>query len=92
MFGPRGGLSLSTVIGSLSRTLEVVNQMIPIYKETRPMIQNARNTFNLIKDFGKNSTNKIMANKAKNIEPIKEKINMINHVNSKPLTNPTFFQ
>ncbi len=92
MFGPRSILptfSLTKMLGGLSKTLGVVNQIIPIYKEAKPMISNARNAISLIKEFGNTTTNKVMTNTAKNLGPIKEKINNINISNQK---GPTFFQ
>lgn len=95
MFGPRIGaptLSFGKILGGLSKTLGVVNQVIPIYKEAKPMIQNARTAFSLIKELGNTTTNRIMTNKEKNIKSIKEKINTINNVNFTNHNGPTFFQ
>lgn len=95
MFGPKIGvtsLSLGKVLGGVSKTLGVVNQVIPLYKEAKPMIQNARSAFNLIKEFGNSTTTRIMENKEKNIKPIKEKINTLNNVNLSNKNSPTFFQ
>ena len=72
----------------MSKTLGVVNQVIPIYKEAKPIIQNARNTMNLIKEFTNSSVNKIIEKKEKNVEPLKQ---IINKTNNK-YNNPTFFQ
>ena len=93
MFGPKIGTSFSfgKILGGISKTLGVVNQVIPIYKEAKPMIQNARTAFSILKEFGNSTTNKIINNTEKNIIPIKEKINIINNVNSN-INNPTFFQ
>ncbi|MBE5806337.1 MAG: hypothetical protein E7313_06525 [Clostridiales bacterium] len=93
MFGPKVGtnaLTFGKMLGGLSKTLGVVNQVIPIYKEAKPMIQNARNAFNLIKEFGNTTTNRIVTNTEKNIGPIKEKINSLNSLENKK--GPTFFQ
>ena len=61
MFGnPYGtGLSLTKVITGLSKTLSVANQVIPLYREAKPMINNAKTIFSALKEFGKNNnTNK----------------------------------
>ena len=95
MFGPEMKVfSWAKVIGGMSKTLGVVNQIIPIYKSAKPMIQNARSAFKVVKEFGNNSVNKIMINKEKNIKPIKEKINTTHNVNFTPNSNnnPKFFQ
>jgi len=96
MFGPRpisSGLSFGKVLGGISKTLGVVNQVIPLYKETKPMIQNARNAFSLIKEFSNTSTNRIMSNTEKNVKQIKEKIQTIELIekNTENKKGPTFF-
>jgi len=95
MFGPKIGtssFSFGKILGGLSKTLGVVNQVIPIYKEAKPMIQNARTAFSLLKEFGNNTSSRIISTTKKNMTPIKEKINTFNSVNSKNSNTPTFFQ
>ena len=97
MFGPRLGtstFSFGKILGGLSKTLGVVNQVIPLYKEAKPIIQNAKTAFNLIKEMGSTTTNRIINNTEKNVKQIKESIteindNKINYGNQK---GPTFFQ
>ena len=87
--------SVSNIVGGLSKTLGLVNQIIPLYKEAKPMIQNARNTISLIKEFSNTTTNKIKINTEKNIAPLKEKVETIKNINEQNnLQNkkgPTFF-
>ncbi len=95
MFGPRlgGGLSLTRVIGGISKTLNVVNQVIPLYKEAKPLVNNARNAINLLKDISKTTTKRVIENTNKNIGPIKEKMqNITNISNISSEKGPTFFQ
>lgn len=47
----RSGLTLTKVIGGMSKTLNVVNQLIPLYKEAKPMLSNAQNAFKIAKEF-----------------------------------------
>lgn len=47
----RSGLTLTKVIGGMSKTLNVVNQLIPLYKEAKPIISNAQNAFKIAKEF-----------------------------------------
>ena len=45
MFGPniaKSGLSLTKVLSGISKGLGLMNQAIPIYKEIKPMIGNAK--------------------------------------------------
>jgi len=84
--------SIGKIVGGLSKTLNVANQLIPLYKEAKPMIQNAKSAFGLIKEFGNTTTNKVLTNKEKNITPIKEKIESLkdNNINQNK-KGPTFF-
>ena len=52
------GLSFIKIIGGLSKTLQVANQIIPIYQKAKPAIMNARNMLNVLKEMNKkdNST------------------------------------
>ncbi len=96
MFGPRSifsGLSLGRVVGGISKTLGVVNQIIPIYKEAKPMIDNAKSAFALMKEFGNKATTRVLNNTEKNLKPLKDKINVsLNNPNVGNQKGPTFFQ
>ena len=35
----------------MSKTLNVVNQLIPLYKEAKPMLSNAQNAFKIVKNL-----------------------------------------
>lgn len=86
--------SIGKLVGGLSKTLGVVNQVIPIYKEAKPLVQNAKNALSLIKEFSNTATDRVNKNKINNIEPIKEKINIIKNMDNKNISNkkgPTFF-
>lgn len=85
-------LSLSKIVGGLSKTLGIANQIIPIYKEARPMIQNARNALNLVKEFSNSTTTRIQNNTQKNLKPLKEKVELIKNINANEnKKGPTFF-
>lgn len=94
---PPSPFSIGKLIGGISKTLNVANQVIPLYKEAKPMIQNARNAFSLIKEFTNTTTTKVMNNTEKNIKPIKEKIEGIKNTNVYNINveqnkkGPTFF-
>lgn len=57
MFGnPYGtGLTFTKVLSGISKTLNVANQVIPIYKEAKPMINNAKTILGALKEFGKSN-------------------------------------
>lgn len=80
-------LSLSKVLSGISKTLGIVNQAIPIYKEIKPMVSSARKVFEIAKEFNKTTSAKIV-----DITPKKE---VTENVTSDKLvnnTNPVFFQ
>lgn len=83
--------SIGKMIGGISKTLNVANQIIPLYKEAKPMIQNAKSAISLIKEFGNSKANTIISNKEKNINPIKEKIEIIKKDLNQNKKGPTFF-
>ena len=64
MFGnPYGsGLSFTKVLSGISKTLNVANQVIPIYREAKPMIHNAKTIFSALKEFGKSNPNTTSTN------------------------------
>lgn len=84
------GLSLTKIIGGLSKTLQIANQVIPLYQKTKPIINNAKSLFSIVKEFKKPS---------KPIAPqLKEKTNLLIQNNSETPTikkesntSPTFF-
>lgn len=82
MFGPRSSLySFGTIINGISKTLNVVNQALPLYNQINPMIKNARNAIGIVKEFNKSTIN----NTPKRINNIKKNVNLNNN-------RPTFFQ
>lgn len=91
MFGPRlPGLSIGTVIGGLSKTLGLVNQAIPLYKQVSPMISNARNAIKSFQTISTTSVEKTMQNINKNVVPEINKVKEIKTLNQ--TKGPTFFQ
>lgn len=88
MFGPRiTPFSFTTVLGGLSKTLNVVNQAIPLYNQISPMISNARKAISLVKEFSNTSINKTITNINDNVKPTIAK-----HINIDNKNRPTFFQ
>lgn len=86
MFGPTfntSSLSLSKVLGGISKFLGIANQAIPIYKELKPIMTNAKKVMSVLKEF-KDVPNNKTNNVPKLNKPIKEE------VSSTP--SPVFFQ
>ena len=58
MFGtgiPTKSFSLIKILGGISKTLNVANQIIPIYNQAKPMISNARNLLGTLKIMTSNN-------------------------------------
>ena len=78
MFGPKIPLySFGTILSGISKTLNIVNQAIPLYNQISPAINNARNALTIIKEFNNKTINKTTNN-----------INTLKQVKNRP----TFFQ
>jgi hypothetical protein len=51
-------------LSGFSNTLKIANQIIPLYKETKPLVSNIKNTYKLLKNNNVlKQTNKIIENK-----------------------------
>ena len=88
--GNFSGLSFGKVIGGISKTLNLVNQAIPLYKQMRPLISNAGSILSIFREFNKpdvvkNSNEKSITMHDASL-PIKTKIPSIS------TNSPTFFQ
>ncbi len=79
-------LNIPRIINSLNNTLNIAKQIIPIYKEAKPMVNNIRDSFNKFKNY---TNNNVIEHAHENIKEVKKKINTIKSVNS---NNPQFFQ
>ena len=53
-------ITIPKLIRGIGKTLSVANRVIPLYKQAKPMVQNAKNAFSIIKEF-KNTT--VLTNK-----------------------------
>lgn len=49
-------LSLSSIINGTSKTLNFVNQAIPVVKQVSPMLKNLKTMFNVMNEFKKSYT------------------------------------
>lgn len=91
MFGTnvvKSSLSLGKILSGISKGLGIVNQAIPIYKEIKPMMSNAKKILEIAKEFNKSSNTKTM-----DVTPKKEVTKTVTPsviTNSSP--NPVFFQ
>jgi len=94
MFGSvpiKSGLTFSKVLGGISKTLSIANQVIPLYQQAKPMINNAKTIMSVLKDFNKNPKNSASAQ----IQELKNTNNTAKLQSayiSKQTNYPTFFQ
>jgi len=88
MFGtgiPTKSFSLMKVLGGISKTLNVANQLIPLYNQAKPMISNAKNILGVLKTVNSTPINN------KIIETTNYEIKKEESYNSSNFNNPTFF-
>ena len=72
--------SLTKIIGGLSKTLNIVNQLIPLYNQVKPYIGKANQMINNINNLNIN-------------KPKQQTLKIQNTTNPPPQINlPTFFQ
>lgn len=90
MFGsPLGnGLSIVKVVRGLSKTLSIANQVIPLYKEAKPIINNARTVMGVLKGLN-TQDNKTVVNKQK--DSVNETKANISTKKSTKVNSPRFF-
>lgn len=81
------GLSFFKILGGLSKTLQVANQLIPVYQKAKPAISNARTILSVFKEF--NRTPSAKNNQAKIIDAPPEEVKIKESATNQ--TAPTFF-
>lgn len=90
MFNATGltkGLSFIKIIGGLSKTLQIANQIIPIYQKARPAIANAKSMLNSLKEFNSKKATKVIDERPDSTDSNEEVIIK----KEKTPTAPTFF-
>ena len=91
MFGAvRSGITLSSVLGGISKGLGILNQAIPLYKEIKPMIGSARKVMSVLQELKINNTINNPSNNKTTID-IEENTNK-KIVNYESQSAPVFFQ
>ena len=93
MFGAvRSGITLSSVLGGISKGLGIINQAIPLYREIKPMIGSARKVMSILQELkvnnNSNNTNNTTSNNKTTIN-IEENKKIVNESSQ---SAPVFFQ
>ena len=85
-------LSFSKIIGGISKTLTVANQLIPLYVKAKPIISNAKNTLGVLREMTSKIAN-INKPSEDNINNVKVENNIISTIESskKEDNKPIFF-
>ena len=89
----KNGINWSSILTNTQKTLNIVNQTIPVVKQIGPVVNNAKTMFRVMNEFKKVDTPKKIDNKEKkqnnqiNKTEKKDTITPIAYDNS-----PTFFQ
>lgn len=88
----KSGLSLTKVIGGVSKTLSVANQLIPLYVQVKPMISNAKSAFGVAKEIlsTPNNTKTSSGKKGNVLETKKRSVSNVTP-QIKNTNNPVFF-
>lgn len=88
--GNFNGLTFGKVISGISKTLNIVNQAIPLYKQVRPIISNAGSILSIFKEFNRPDIDTNIKEKSITLKdtslPLKSTIKRIS------TNSPTFFQ
>ena len=88
--GNFNGLTFGKVISGISKTLNIVNQAIPLYKQVLPIINNSGSMLSIFKEFNKPDTDTNIKEKSIILKdtslPLKSTIKRIT------TNSPTFFQ
>ena len=75
------------ILSGLSKTLNIAKNVIPIYKDTKPVVNNLKSFYKTIKSPTKNANNTINSKTNNNTNNDNTKINIDN--NDKKTTTPS---
>lgn len=89
--GMLGKFSFSGFLNGASKTLNVVNQAIPIFYQVKPIINNAKTMFRIIGAVKDNDTSNNNTNDNNNTKNISTTIKNNTNIETFSEENPTFF-
>lgn len=92
LFGSTG-VSISNFLNGTQRVLNIANQTIPLVKQVKPIIGNAKTMFKVMNEFKKTDRQNISVYQ-KNIDNVKNESNINDNLNIIEENNndgPTFF-
>lgn len=93
MFGAvRSGITLSSVLGGISKGLGILNQAIPLYREIKPMIGSARKVMSVLQELKVNNNSNNTTNSTSNNKTTIDIEENKKIVNESSQSAPVFFQ
>lgn len=92
--GITNNLSISKVIKGISKTLNIANQVIPLYQQVKPIINNASSILSVFKEFNSNDDKNTTSNSSNNIKTTPKVLTNTIPEKKELVANglPTFFQ
>lgn len=85
------GLNWSSILNNTQKTLGIVNQAIPMFKQMSPVVKNAKTMFKIMNEFKKEDTSSNVVNSTVN-STSNDNYTAINQEDEKSYNNgPTFF-
>ena len=92
--GITNNLSISKVIKGISKTLNIANQVIPLYQQVKPIINNASSILSVFKEFNSNDDKNTTSNSSNNIKTTPKVLTNTLSEKKELVANglPTFFQ
>jgi len=88
----RNGINWSTILSNTQKTLNIVNQTIPVIKQMGPVMNNAKTMFKLMNEFKKVEPIETKQTKKNNIKEQNAIKSNIEPTTIKETNTPTFFQ
>ena len=85
------GLSFTKIIGGISKTLQIANQMIPLYQRAKPMIQNARTIMSTLKNLTSSSSKDASSKSVNSNSTTKSMNTSLPQTKKIEKNSPTFF-
>ena len=86
----KNGINWGTILTNTQKTLNIVNQTIPLIKQVGPVMNNAKTMFKLMNEFKKVETPEVKQSKTINNKTQQKEIIENTQINN--TNNPTFFQ
>lgn len=92
--GITNNLSISKVIKGISKTLNIANQVIPLYQQVKPIINNASSILSVFKEFNSNDDKNTKSSSSNNIKTTPKVLTNTLSEKKELVANglPTFFQ